>query len=82
MILSRLRAVLMLRYAPSMEREFAAEFTPDDVEFLRSLALSKEKHINSHVLMEFLDASKLIGFSTIRSLPIELALIRIVGEAK
>lgn len=82
MILARLRAVLMLRYAPKMEKEFALEFTPDDLEFLRTLASSKEKHINSHVLMEFLDASKLIGFSTIRSLPIELALIRVAGESK
>lgn len=82
MILSRLRAVLMLRYAPTVEKEFAQEFTPDDLEFLRSLAVSTEKRINSHVLIEFLDASKLIGFSTIRSLPIELTLIRIAGENK
>lgn len=82
MILARLRAVLMLRYAPGMEKEFAQEFTPGDLEFLRTLALSKEKRINSHVLMEFLDASKLIGFSTIRTLPVELALIRIAGENK
>lgn len=82
MILARLRAVLLLRYAPSMESQFSEEFTHDDLEFLRSLANSEEKRINSHVLMEFLDATKLIGFSTIRSLPVELALIRIVGEGK
>ena len=82
LILAKLRAVLMLRYAPAMEKEFTEEFTPDDLAFLKALAGSAEKKINSHVLLEFLEASRSIGFSAIPSLPIELALIRVAREKK
>ena len=82
MILARLRAVLMLRYAPETEKEFTEEFTPDDLQFIKTLAMSPEKRINSHVLAEFLDVSRLLGFSVIHSLPMELALIRTAGEGK
>src|SRR3989344_3594009 len=82
LILAKLRAVLMLRYAPAMEKEFTEEFTPDDLAFLKALAGSAEKKINSHVLLEFLEVSRSIGFSAIPSLPIELALIRVAGEKK
>lgn len=82
LILEKLRAVLLLRYAPKYAEEFAEEFTPDDLTFLSSLASGKDKRINSNVLYEFLEASRQIGWSSVRSLPIELALIRAVGEVK
>ena len=82
MLLAKLRAVLLLRYAPVSESALAEEFTPDDIAFLKTLALSPEKKINSQVLSEFLSSSRDIGFSAIPSLPIELALIRIAGEKK
>ncbi len=82
MLLAKLRAVLLLRYAPNSEVDIASEFPPDDLEFLKALATSKEKRINSHVLSDFLTCSRDIGFSAIASLPLELALIRIRGEEK
>lgn len=81
LLLHKLRAVLLLRYAPKFAKEFVDEFTPDDLAMLSDLALSKEKKINSHVLYEFLEASQQIGHSVVRSLPIELALIKATGEA-
>lgn len=82
LILAKLRAVLLLRYAPEMEETIADEFSPDDLAYLKSLATAKEKAVNSHVLLEFLDATRTIGFAAVPSLPIELALIRVVEEAK
>lgn len=82
LLLHKLRAVLLLRYAPAYAKEFVDEFTPDDLELLSELAFSKEKKINSHTLYEFLEASRDMGFSVARSLPIELALIKVTGEAK
>jgi len=82
LLLHKLRAVLLLRYAPKFAKEFAEEFTPDDLAFLSELALSKEKKINSHVLYEFLEASQHVGYSVVRSLPIELALIKVTGESQ
>lgn len=82
LLLHKLRAVLLLRYAPAYAKEFADEFTPDDLALLRELADTKEKKINSDVLYEFLEASRQIGWSAVRSLPIELALINVTGEDK
>lgn len=76
MLLQKLRAVLLLRYAPVSESVLKDEFTPDDLTFLRTLAASEKKRINSHVLSQFLTASRDIGYSAIASLPLELALIR------
>ena len=75
-------ATLMMRYEKSAESHYKDEFTPDDLTFLLSLANSPEKKINSHVLYAFLDATREIGFSTVPSLPIELALIKVAGEGK
>ena len=80
MLLAKLRAVLLLRYAPNMEADLVQEFPPDDMQFIKALALSKEKHINSHVLTEFLSTANSIGWSAIASLPLELVLIKLVGE--
>jgi DNA polymerase-3 subunit gamma/tau len=76
MLLQKLRAILLLRYAPASSAVLKDEFTPDDLEFLKTLATSEKKRINSHILSQFLGASRDIGHSTIVSLPLELALIR------
>ena len=80
MLLAKLRAILLLRYEPNSEAELKDEFPPDDMELLKTLAGSKEKHINSNVLAEFLRATRELGHGSIPSLPLELALIKLVGE--
>ncbi|OGZ11052.1 MAG: DNA polymerase III, subunit gamma and tau [Candidatus Lloydbacteria bacterium RIFCSPHIGHO2_02_FULL_54_17] len=82
LILQKLRAVLLLRYAPDFAKEFTDEFTPDDLALIRLLAGAEGKKINSDVLYEFLEASRRIGWSAVPSLPIELALIKVAGEPK
>ena len=82
MLLMKLRAVLLLRYEPGSEADLKDEFPPDDLELIKSLANSKDKHINSNVLAEFLKAYSELGYGSIPSLPLELALIRLVGEKK
>lgn len=80
MLLSKMRAVLLLRYAPSMEVTIKDEFPPDDMKLIHELAVSKERRVNSQVLSEFIRASHEIGWSVIPSLPLELALIRVTSE--
>lgn len=82
LILQKMRVILMLRYDKSAESYYKDEYTPDDMQLLISLGASPAKKINSHVLYAFLDATREIGFSTIPTLPIELALIKVVGEGK
>jgi DNA polymerase-3 subunit gamma/tau len=82
MILSKLRAVLLIRYAPAMEADLAAEFTAEDIVLIKSLATSPARKVNSHVLSAFLISSSDIGFGVIPSLPIELALIGSIEKTK
>ena len=82
LVLLKLRATLLLRYEPKAESRLKDEFTPDDLAMLLELAKSPAKKINSHVLYEFLEATRSFGFSAVPTLPIELALIRVTGESK
>ena len=82
MILQKLRVVLMLRYDKNAKAHYKDEFTEGDMTVMERLATEGGKKINSHVLYAFLDATREIGFSSIPSLPIELALIKVFGEEK
>jgi hypothetical protein len=80
LVLMKLRAVLLLRYAPQMEAVISEEFSPDDVALIRSFAGSKEKRLNSHTLLEFLRTGELSKAAIVPTLPIEIAIIRAIGE--
>lgn len=82
LILEKLRITLMLRYDKGAEAHYKEHVTEDDMVILIELARSTEKKINSHVLSAFLEATRQIGFASAPSLPIELALIKTVGENK
>ena len=77
LILAKLRAVLILRYDSEAATALTDDFTPEDIALLKSFAAEKEKRINSHALVGFLEAAGQIGYSAIPSLPLELALVRI-----
>lgn len=79
-LLSKLRAVLLLRYAPSMESTIAEEYSPDDVALIRELANSKDKRVNSHTLLAFLSTAELAKTAVVPTLPMEVAIIRALGE--
>lgn len=79
LILRKLRAVLLVRYAPAMKGELARDFSEEDFVFLSELAISA-KTINSAALSEFLSAYQHIDHSYIPQLPLEVAIIRLLGE--
>ncbi len=75
MILRSLRFVLLLRFAKDMESHVKAE--TGEEEFTKLSEISKSaKNINSKTLINFLDASSQQTYSSIQSLPIELAIIK------
>jgi len=78
LILHRLRLVLLLRYAKEMSNEIKKEVSEDDYDFLKNIADDSE--INSNVLKKFLDAYTETSFSYIPQLPLELALVEIIGQ--
>jgi DNA polymerase III subunit gamma/tau len=82
MILAKLRYALMLRYSPAMKQSVAMAIGEDDTAYLSTLIASKPEHISSNTLMVLLDTYQSLRTSVISSLPLELALIKILGEGK
>ncbi len=74
--LTRVRAVLLLRYAPKMEGELALQFGADDVEILKKLATASGAAINSALLSELITAYIEMNRAPVPQIPLELALYR------
>ena len=80
LLLEKMRAVLLLRYVPSMREQFAADFSPDDMKLLEDHAVRSLSQINSKSLVAFLDAYTEIGKASVAQLPLELALLEVIGN--
>lgn len=80
LLLERMRAILLLRFAKDMEKSIEEIYSEHDFEFLKNIANKKGSKINSKTLDEFLRAYEEISYSAIKSLPVELALIRLKEE--
>ena len=79
LLLQKLRSVMLLRYAPDLEPTIKEQYGDADFVLLHGFAGNKNA-LNSKVLSELLTAYDQIGTAHIPQLPIELALIHIVGE--
>jgi len=77
LILQKLRASLLLRFAPDMKEAIAAGLTTEDFLFVDGLAKDSTAVLNSAVLSELITAYQLVGKIVIPELPLELALINI-----
>lgn len=80
LLLDRMRTILLLRFAPDLEAEIKESLSENDYKLLSGFAKKKSSKINSKTLDEFLKAYEDVSYSAIKSLPIELALIRLQGE--
>lgn len=83
LIILKFRMAIILRYAPKLEKEMAGDLSEDDIEFLRELVKNdKEGRLRSKALATLLEAYADIDNSFISELPLELALVKILGEGK
>lgn len=80
LVLEKLRFVLLLTYAPDMASVVQSRISEEDFVYLNTLVKAKNKNISLDSLGEFLKASQNIGRAFIPSLPLELALMRVVGQ--
>ena len=78
MILAKLRYALMLRYAPNIKKEIKENLSEEDFIFLTELILPKPEHISSRTLSILLETYQTQKFAVIDSLPLELALIKVL----
>jgi DNA polymerase III subunit gamma/tau len=82
MILAKLRYALMLRYAPGVAKSVEEEVGKEDMVYLVNLISTKPEHISSMTLSILLEAYQSLRSSVISTLPLELALMRILGVEK
>jgi DNA polymerase III subunit gamma/tau len=77
--LEKLRAILLVRFAPKLRDELAAEYTDHDMQLIEQLA-KDGKGLGSHTLLALLTASRQLQFAQDKAIPLELALMTELGE--
>jgi len=80
LILRKVRAVLLLRFAKEMKDVLRGDFSDEDFALLESFAEKKVSNISSGTVKVLLEAYQSIGYSYIPQIPLELALLDIVGN--
>lgn len=79
MILAKLRFALMLRYAPATKKSIEGNISQADMDFVTNLISEKPEYISSTTLSILLEAYQSLKNSVISSLPLELALVKILN---
>ena len=80
LLIERLRAVLMLRYAPQVGAEMIADLTDTDQTFLKELAKDAGSKINSETLRKLIVAGIETDRSPVPELPLELAIMELLQK--
>lgn len=80
LLLEKLRLVLLLRYMPEIEKKVSDELTPDELALYKAYAKEKTKELNSHTLLAFIDAHGALARAHLPQVPLELALIKLLGD--
>jgi DNA polymerase-3 subunit gamma/tau len=75
LLLERVRAVMLMRNAPSREEQLLAPFGEADRELILKLSSETSSALNSHLLVQLLDATQLIHKTVLPQLPLELAIV-------
>jgi DNA polymerase-3 subunit gamma/tau len=77
--ITKVRGVLLLRFAPKMEKELREQFGEDDIELLKQLSGKEGSAVNSALLAELLTALIEINRAPLPELPLEMALYKALG---
>ena len=77
LIIEKLRMALILKYAPKLVDEMISDLSEDDLKFLKNLPSTS---LNSATLAVLLEAYQNIDNAFVFELPLELALVEILGK--
>lgn len=81
LIVTKFRIAILLRYAPKFAETMSDELSDTDVKFLKDLvSKDKEGTLRSGALSILLEEYKNMENAFVAELPLELALVRILGE--
>lgn len=78
LILTKLRMALLMRYAPEMKKALEEEIIDSDKEFFKEILKDTKGIITSKTLETLLEAEKQIKNSFVKTLPLEMALTKII----
>jgi DNA polymerase-3 subunit gamma/tau len=81
MITHNLRLILLLKFAPEIKDDILSEFSPNEAKFLVECGNHKNVVGLPSVLRELLTAYEETRWSYVGELPLELALIKILGQS-
>lgn len=81
LLLENIRAVMLIRHAPSQADKILEAFSEGTKDKLKELASAKSSPVNSHLLLRLLKASQDINFSPLPHLPLEIALVEITTKS-
>lgn len=76
LLLVKVRIALLLRYAPGMKDDLAEDLSDVDQAFLFGLLKEKSQNLNSKMLELLLETEHTIQYAAIKTLPLELVLIK------
>lgn len=79
LVLEKLRFALMLRYAPDLKKKIEERLSTSDFEFLSAIAKKKPDTITTATLEILLETFQQLRVAQIQTLPLELALMKIVS---
>ncbi len=82
LVLSKLRSALLLRFAPDMKDELLFSMTEHDKEFILGILKEKGGAISSQSLERLLEAGEMVKYASVKTLPLELALLKILEKEK
>ena len=75
-----MRLILLLKNTKNLDENIKEEMTDNDFAFLKGIADKADTKINSKVLYDLLGYYDMVNKSYIPNLPLELALVRIIGQ--
>jgi DNA polymerase-3 subunit gamma/tau len=81
LIIEKFRVAIIMRYAPKLEEEMSGDLSETDLEFLKGLVKEdKSGMLRSPTLVTLLEAYQNIDRAFVAELPLELALVEILGQ--
>lgn len=80
LLLERIRAIILLRNMPTQAEKILNQFSEEDRAQITIISKTSPASINSHVLIQILNASQNIDKTNLSHLPLEMAVINICNK--
>ena len=80
LVLHTFRRILLVKVSPTVAKSEMEGLSAEEQEFITRMAKTESLHLNSQSLITLLDAVSQSKYAVIESLPLELALMKILGK--